>query len=92
MTHSEFVAALRKFIDKLGFNPSKFSGHSLCRGGHSLRRGGASFALQCGLPSELIKLPGDWASNAYETYLSPSLNLRKQVAKTMGKAFHVSSS
>ena len=38
--------------------------------GHSLRRGGATFAFQCGIPSELIKLQGDWRSDAYMLYLS----------------------
>lgn len=84
LTHSEFVKALRKCIDRLGIDSHQYSSHSL-------RRGGASFALNCGLPSELIKMQGDWASNAYEKYLNPSLNLRRKVAETMGKAFHVSS-
>ena len=55
--------------------------------GHSFRRGGASFALQCGIPADWIKLQGDWASNAYERYLDPSLSLRKQLASKMGRAF-----
>ena len=54
--------------------------------GHSLRHGGSSFALQCGLPVNLVKLQGDWNSNAYERYLHPSLDLRKQVARTLGSA------
>ena len=46
--------------------------------------GGASFWTQCGLPTDLIKLQGDWNSNAYERYLQPSLELRKQVASKLG--------
>ena len=84
LTHSEFVQALKSHIDRLGIDSSLYSSHSM-------RRGGASFALHCGLPAELIKLQGDWASNAYEKYLYPSLNLRKRVADTMGKAFRISS-
>lgn len=80
LTHTEFVDCLRNCLSKLGLDPSVYSGHSL-------RRGGASFALQCGLSSELIKLQGDWASNAYEKYLNPSFSLRKQVATTLGQAF-----
>ena len=80
ITHTEFVTFLRKCLSKLGVNPSHYSGHSM-------RRGGASFALQCGVSAELIKLQGDWASNAYEKNLYPSLQLRKQLASTLGKAF-----
>ena len=85
LTHPEFVGALRKYIDRLCIDSNSYSTHSLRRGG------GASFALQYGLPAELIMLQGDWASNAYEKYLDPSLNLRKRVAETMGKAFNISS-
>ena len=44
-------------------DPSHFSGHSL-------RRCGATFAFQFAIPAELIKLQGDWRSNAYMLYLS----------------------
>ena len=54
--------------------------------GHSFRRGGASFALQCGLPIDLIKVHGDWHSNACEHYLEPSFELRKQVEQAMGSS------
>ena len=43
------------------FNPQDFSGHSLSRGG-------ATFAFTCGIPAELIKLQGDWRSDAYMLY------------------------
>ena len=33
------------------------------------RRRGATFAFDCGLPAELIKLQGDWRSDAYLVYL-----------------------
>ena len=47
----------------ISLDPQDFSGHSL-------RRGGATFAFQCGIPAELIKLQGDWHSDAYMLYLS----------------------
>ena len=37
--------------------------------GHSFRRGGACWALSQNIPSEAIKLFGDWKSNAYLSYL-----------------------
>jgi hypothetical protein len=38
-------------------------------GSHSLRRGGATWALQCGVPTEVIRIMGDWHSDAYKAYL-----------------------
>lgn len=81
ITHAGFTAFLRKCLHKLGFDPALYSGHSF-------RRGGASFALQCGLPADMIKLQGDWSSNAYQKYINPSLALRQQVASTLGRSFH----
>ena len=79
LTHRLFTARLRSCLAEAGYPAASFSGHSF-------RRGGASFALQCGLPVELIKLQGDWNSNAYERYLQPSFNLRRKLANTMGKS------
>ena len=36
---------------------------------HSFRRGGATWALSCGVPGEVVKLMGDWASSCYLRYL-----------------------
>lgn len=80
ITHNAFVSHLRLCLSKIGLDPSKYSGHSF-------RRGGASFALQCGIPGEWIKLQGDWASDAYERYLSPAFSLRVKLAETLGKCF-----
>ena len=38
-------------------------------GTHSLRRGGASWALKCGFSTDVIKILGDWHSDAYQCYL-----------------------
>ena len=80
LTQNAFTIKLRGCLSDLGYPASKFSGHSFRRGGG----GGASFGLQCGLPTDLIKLQGDWNSNAYERYLQPSFELRKQVASKLG--------
>lgn len=77
LTQTSFTARLRKCLKDLGYPAGKYSGHSF-------RRGGATFGLQCGLPVSLIKLQGDWNSNAYERYLQPSFELRKQVASKLG--------
>lgn len=78
LTQTVFTSQLHKKLETLGFPAEKYSGHSF-------RRGGASYALQCGLPVDMIKLQGDWSSNACERYLHPSLSLRRQVAATLGR-------
>ena len=77
LTQLKFTQKLRNCLSQLGFPADKYSGHSF-------RRGGATLALQCGLPVDLIKIQGDWNSNAYERYLQPSFNLRRKVAETLG--------
>lgn len=84
LTHKQFTDKLHSCLSACGIQASKYSGHSF-------RRGGAIFALQCGLPVNLIKLQGDWSSNAVDRYLEPSFRLRKQVADTMGLAVSKSS-
>ena len=66
LTQEIFTTKLRDCLLKLGYEATDFTTHSF-------RRGGASFGLQCGLPPDLIKLQGDWSSNAYERYLQAIL-------------------
>ena len=47
-------------------------------GSHSFRRGGASLAFQVGIPVELIKILGDWKSDAVLLYLTVPLDIRVQ--------------
>ena len=51
--------------------------------GLSFRRGGASFAFSCGIPSDLIKIQGDWSLDAYLRYLSSSLDHRRKLTQTI---------
>ena len=53
----------------VGYDAAKYAGHSILRGG-------VSFAFQVGVPLELIKITGDWKSNAVSLYLTVSLNIR----------------
>lgn len=62
ISYSQFSRFLAKSLQAIGANSSTFSPHSF-------RRGGATFAFDCGLPAELIKLQGDWRSDAYLVYL-----------------------
>ena len=47
---------------------------------HSIRRGGATAAFRARVPGELIKVHGDWASDAYLRYLHVPLEQRVEVA------------
>lgn len=50
------------------------------------RRGGASFAFYSWVPVELIKMPGDWHSNAVLFYLTVPLATRLQSVNTIAKS------
>ena len=62
-----FLKQLRILLEKVGCDPSEY-------GAHSLRRGGASWAFRCGLPADVIKILGDWRSQAYQAYLEIPLD------------------
>ena len=53
---------------------------------HSFRRGGASFAFYSRVPVELIKMLGDWHSDAVLLYLTVPLAIRLQSVKTIAKS------
>ena len=63
LTVCDLRAAIKDLVTLLCLDPTLYSTHSL-------RRGGATFAFSSGIPSELIKLQGDWHSQAYEVYLT----------------------
>ena len=76
LTYASFTNKLKLTLDKCGLDSALFSGHSF-------RRGGATFALHCGVPSDYIKLQGDWKSNAHERYLDHSLRYKLETVKQM---------
>ena len=80
LTYNVFLSRLKTCLRSMGIDSSKYSGHSF-------RRGGASFALECGVPVDLIQSQGDWRSNAYQSYIDPSLQFRQSVANTLGNYF-----
>lgn len=73
VTYRDYMSVLRHLIHHLGLDPSKFSSHSF-------RHGGATFAFESGVPEQLIKIQGDWASDAYTRYLHSSNATRLAVA------------
>ena len=61
-TYKAFMDLLQNILCKLGATPSSF-------GTHSFRPGGASFALEAGVPLDVISIMGDWKSDAVYLYL-----------------------
>lgn len=76
LTYSQFLGLLKNKLCALGFNPNHYAGHSF-------RRGGATLALSSHIPSELVRLHGDWASEAYLKYFDPSVKTKFTLAQAM---------
>ena len=79
LSQSMFSKKLSKVLNSIGIQSSRYSGHSF-------RRGGASWALQCGFPSDIIRMMGDWKSDAYRRYLDMPFASHVQFAKAFGAA------
>lgn len=62
MTGKVFNEKFKKLVASVGLDNSTFSSHSF-------RRGGACWALQCGVPGEIVQQLGDWKSDCYKQYL-----------------------
>ena len=69
VSYMQLTHWLCHWIDLAGYDNSLFSSHSL-------RRGGVQWAAQSGIPHHVIKLLGDWKSQAYERYLNMTLQER----------------
>jgi hypothetical protein len=81
LTHTGFVGLLKTVLAKCGLSPSNYSGHSL-------RRGGCSYAFSLGISPLLIKLRGDWRSNAYERYVTLSADQHAAISTVISKSMH----
>ena len=73
-----FSVRFLSLVRKAGGDPSVY-------GTHSLRRGGATWALKCGLSSDVIKLLGDWKSNAYQVYLDVPLREKQKYMRVFAE-------
>ena len=71
-TYPRFQVKLKETLGKAGYDSEKFSSHSM-------RRGGTMWAFRSGVPESLIKVQGDWSSDAYKTYLSFPVEVRAVV-------------
>ena len=76
LTQQVFSKCLQTVLKACGLPSEKISGHSF-------RRGGASFAFSVGVPVSIIKMQGDWKSDAYERYIHVPLVSKVKLAKLL---------
>ena len=79
LRYPQFVKMLRQFLKDIGLPAQMFAGHSF-------RRGGASFAMQAGLPGEIIMQLGQWSSDAYLQYLEIPLSFKANCMQKFAQA------
>ena len=79
MTHRQFVYGFKACVQACGLDWTKYSGHSF-------RRGGATFAFNLGVDPNLIKLQGDWVSDAYLIYDETTDKRRLELPRAMAQA------
>ena len=65
LTAAIFVQMVREALRAPGRDTSQYAGHSF-------RRGGACWAFENNINIDLIRMLGDWKSNAYTSYVLPS--------------------
>ena len=62
LSRSVFISYIRAILSSLGYDSSKFHGHSI-------RKGSASSAGKANIPDHLIKTLGRWSSDCYTRYI-----------------------
>jgi len=65
LLHTELIGKLREDLSVLGFDASKFSGHSF-------QQGGASSAAAAGFSDFELQQLGRWKSDVYKLYIKPN--------------------
>ena len=81
LSANQLIYRIRKWLLLLGMDPSIYSLHSL-------RRGGATFAYQSNIEGKMIKLLGEWASDAYKRYSDISMDKRYDSMKLFVEALN----
>ena len=76
LTYMHFLRKLKHCIKEIGLDPGSFSTHGF-------RRGGATLAFPAKIPSDKIKMMGDWKSDCYRQYLAYDLKDKLLVAKEL---------
>ena len=76
--YGQFQKKLRKFLTAANYDAAAYSSHSF-------RRGAATWAFKNGVPEHMIKLYGDWSSDAYRRYLDVDLSQKVKVFDCMAR-------
>jgi len=76
LTQEQLVRAFKYLVGKCGLDWTQYSGHSF-------RRGGATFAFLIGADHDLIKVLGDWHSDAYLLYEQTTATRRLSLPQNM---------
>ena len=79
--YTRFVSTLKRLLHRQGIDFKLYSGHSF-------RRGGATFAFNCGVAPEFIKMQGDWHSDCYQLYISSSVASQLTAVQLMAGGLH----
>ena len=82
LTCSKFVTMLHSVLQKLGFQPTIYAGHSF-------RIGAATTAAATGLPDYLIKALGRWSSECYILYIHTPRKSLQAATLSMAQASNV---
>ena len=69
VTYDLMSSKLKTWVQQAGYSPEGFTLHGL-------RRGGTNHCMTIGLSGSDVKLMGDWASDAYMTYIDLTLDRR----------------
>jgi len=78
LTQAQLATRFKELISSIGLDHKLYSLHSL-------RRGGATFARLAGVPTDLIKIHGDWKSNAYQLYIKVPFTQRLSLTQDMAR-------
>ena len=68
-----------------GDRACEWSIHRAHYAAHSFRRGRATWALQCGLATDVVRVLGDWKSDAYLAYIDIPLSSRVTYAQSLAR-------
>ena len=73
LTYPRLTYWFKLWIDQVGISSK---GYTL----HSCRRGGATYLQKANIPAQMIKILGNWASEAYLRYIDISLSKRVEAS------------
>lgn len=79
LTYKTFLDKFKAAMTRVGLDPAYYAGQSF-------RRGGATFAMEAGVPDDVIRAMGDWKSDAWHAYVSATAQLRERAAFSLAKA------